>query len=89
MKLTDGKRTVEIRMMVWTGTAYGPDWSDDFFFDVAALTPCVEGSDIHIVPDVDYYIEQAQRWSNLCGDYVDWPSEADAHYVEVSDMHID
>lgn len=31
MKLTDGKRTVEIIMMEWNGNRWNPDWSMDFF----------------------------------------------------------
>lgn len=30
-RLTDGKKTVEIEMMVWEGSGYTPDWSKDFF----------------------------------------------------------
>lgn len=31
MKLTDGKRTVDIIMMEWDGNRWNPDWSMDFF----------------------------------------------------------
>ena len=31
MKITDGKRTVEIRMMIWQETGFSPDWSNDYF----------------------------------------------------------
>ena len=31
MRLTDGKRTVEITMQEWAGNEYTPDWSADFF----------------------------------------------------------
>lgn len=60
-KLTDGKRTVEIRMMIWQGTGYSPDWSDDFF-DVGLLPSNDDGA--HFVEDVDYCIEQAQDWAD-------------------------
>ena len=88
MKLTDGKRTVEILMMVWTGTGYSPDWSNDFFS--AGELPCDENNDVHIVRDVDYCIEQAQDWRNQRGDYADdgCPDQED-RYVEVSDIRID
>lgn len=62
-KLTDGKRRVEIYMMVWNGTGYGPDWSNDFF-EVGTLPTVEIGPDVlHCVPDVAYCIEQAQEWS--------------------------
>ncbi|MBS6622782.1 MAG: hypothetical protein KH315_11570, partial [Faecalibacterium prausnitzii] len=33
MKMTDGKKTVEITMKVWNdfNTGYSPNWSNDFF----------------------------------------------------------
>lgn len=30
-RLTDGKKTAEIEMMVWEDNGYTPDWSGDFF----------------------------------------------------------
>jgi len=72
-KLTDGKRTVEIRMMVWTGNGYTPDWSNDFF-DVGLLH--MNDNDAHIVEDVEYCIEQAQ----------DWASEGEDNEVFVEDV---
>ena len=71
MKLTDGKRVVEIRMQVWNGNGYDPDWSNDFF--EAGGLPFNEEVDAHIVADVDYCIEQAQDWENKQGDYADVP----------------
>ena len=59
-KLTDGKRTVEIRMMVWLGTQYAPDWSNDFF-GVGLLPMNDDGA--YIVDDVEYCIDQAREWS--------------------------
>lgn len=59
-KLTDGKRTVEIKMMVWSGTCHTPDWSNDFF-DVGLLPMNDDGA--YIVKDVDYCIDQALEWS--------------------------
>lgn len=62
-KLTDGKRSVGIRMMVWSGTGYSPDWSNDFF-EVGMLSTVEIGPDIlYCVPDVAYCIEQAQEWA--------------------------
>ena len=62
MKMTDGKKTVEITMKVWNdfNTGYSPDWSNDFFN--AGVLPYDEDEDFFIVDDVDYCIEQAEEW---------------------------
>lgn len=62
MKMTDGKKTVEITMKVWSdfNTGYSPDWSNDFFN--AGILPYDEDEDFFIVDDVDYCIEQAEEW---------------------------
>lgn len=60
MKITDGKRTVEIRMMVWQGTGYSPDWSNDFFD--AGLLQYDEETEAYTVPDVEYCIDAAREW---------------------------
>ena len=60
MKITDGKKTVDIRMMVWDGNGYSPDWSLDFF-DAGGL-PYDDEKDVYTVDDVDYCIEQAMEW---------------------------
>lgn len=62
MKMTDGKKTVEITMKVWNdfNTGYSPDWSNDFFD--AGILPYDEDEDFFIVDDVDYCIEQAEEW---------------------------
>lgn len=62
MKMTDGKKTVDITMKVWNdfNTGYSPDWSNDFFN--AGILPYDEDEDLHIVDDVDYCIEQAEEW---------------------------
>lgn len=59
MKMTDGKKTVEIIMHMWDGKQYGPDMSADFF----------DGTEI--VEDVDYCISQAEDWENYRGDFYD------------------
>lgn len=60
MKITDGKKTVSIRMMVWEGSGYSPDWSQDFF-EAGSLT-YNEDTDTYTVDDVDYCIDQAMEW---------------------------
>lgn len=64
MKLTDGKKTIEIQMKVWDkyNGGYGPDWSRDFF-DAGCL-PHDEETEVYTVQDVDYCIEQANEWAN-------------------------
>lgn len=62
MKMTDGKKTVEITMKVWNdfNTGYSPDWSYDFFN--AGILPYDEDEDFFIVDDVDYCIDAALEW---------------------------
>ncbi len=67
MKLHDNEKSVEIRMMNWTGNGYTPDWSEDFF--EAGGLEYDEDSDSYQVDSVDYCIEQAQDWQQGIGDY--------------------
>lgn len=62
MKMTDGKKTVEITMKVWNDflVSYGPDFSY-VFFDAGAL-PFIDDQETHIVSDVDYCIDAALEW---------------------------
>lgn len=83
MKITDGKKTVEIRMMVWEGNGYSPDWSLDFF--EAGALPYNEDTDTYTVDDVDYCIEQAMDWKNSEGDYRD-DTPNDNNCVMVDDI---
>lgn len=64
MKMTDGKKTVEITMKVWDNFlgSYGPDFSYDFF-DAGAL-PFADDQETYIVSDVDYCIDQAEEWES-------------------------
>lgn len=74
MKMTDGKRTIEIRMMVWNGSGWGPDWSNDFFD--AGLLPYDDETETHTVQDVGYCIEAAEEWA----------AEDDDNCVSVDDI---
>lgn len=69
MKLTDGKRTVEITMAVWKGEEWGEDWSMDFF--EAGNLECNEETNIYTVESVEECIEQANDWKNNTGDNAD------------------
>lgn len=62
MKMTDGKKTVEITMKVWNDflDSYGFDFSY-VFFDAGAL-PFTDDQETHIVSDVDYCIDSALEW---------------------------
>ena len=57
MKITDGKKTVEIRIQKWNGSGYDPDWSNDYFS--AGSLPYDEESDTYTVDDVNYCIDMA------------------------------
>lgn len=81
MKITDGKKTVDIRMMTWTGSGYSPDWSLDFF--EAGSLPYNDQTDTYTVQDVDYCIEQARDWQHSEGDYRDdTPNENNCVWVD-------
>lgn len=58
MKITDGKRTVEINIMTWNGAGYGPDWAGEYF-NVSAL-PYDKERDAYTVQDVQYCIDMAE-----------------------------
>lgn len=81
MKITDGKKTVEIRMMVWESNGYSPDWSLDFF--EAGSLPYDELTDTYTVDDVNYCIDQAHDWQHSEGDYRDdIPNENNCVWVD-------
>ena len=57
MKMTDGKRTIEIKIQKWNGSGYDPDWSYDYF--TAGTLPYDEDTDTYFVEDLDGCIEFA------------------------------
>lgn len=57
MKITDGKKPAEIRIQLWTGSGYDPDWSNDYFN--AGNLPYNADADTYTVADVDYCIDMA------------------------------
>lgn len=63
MKITDGKKTVEIRIQYWTGSGYGPDCSKGYFG--AGTLPYNEETDTYTVDNVDHCIDMANAAS--CG----------------------
>lgn len=74
MKIYDGKKTVELKMCVWEGSGYSPDWSEDFF--EAGSLDYDEEREAYRVESVDYCIEQAEDWAHSTGDFsMDAPNE--------------
>ena len=69
MKLTDGKKTVDIKIQRWNGSGYDPNWSTDYFN--AGSLPYDEETDTYMVEDVDYCIETASNANEdgACGMY--------------------
>lgn len=63
MKITDGTKTVEIRIQRWNGSGYDPDWSIDFY--EAGSLPYDEETDTYTVDDVDYCIDMANHEARL------------------------
>lgn len=61
MIITDGNKTVNIRMHIYDEFAgLSPDWSLDFF-DAGSLH-YDECANTYSVPNVDYCIDQANGW---------------------------
>lgn len=69
MRLTDGKKTVEISMHIWDGKNLSEDISNDFF-EAGALEKDEE-KEAYIVPDVDYCVSYAQDWEQSKWDFAD------------------
>lgn len=69
MKITDGKKTVEIRIQRWNGSGYDPDWANDYF--TAGALPYNDDTDTYTVDDVDYCIDMANAADEegACGKY--------------------
>ena len=63
MRITDGIKTVDIRIKRWKGNGFGPDWSLDFF--QAGNLPYDEETDTYTVEDVDYCIGMALTEARL------------------------
>lgn len=63
MKLTDGKKTVEVQIIGKNGI----DWAEEFY-EVGSLK-YDEQADAYTVEDVDYCIEQAKDWEQGQGDF--------------------
>lgn len=69
MKLTDGKKTVEIELQEWNeeNGCYGIDFSNEFYN--AGSLAYDDELDAYIVSDVDYCIDYAMDWKKSIGDF--------------------
>ena len=70
--LTDGIKTVEIKMTIWdeANSRYTPDFADEFFNVGGLDTVEMENGDLaYKVADVEYCIEQAIDWKYGQGDF--------------------
>ena len=80
MKMTDGKKLVQVTMKIWNGSGYGPDWANEFF-ETAGLK--FDGEvDAFMVDDVDYCIDQMEDWKNCTNDYIDDEDPDGNRYVD-------
>lgn len=61
MKITDGEKTVEIKIRYRNGSGYGPDCSKGYFG--AGTLPYNEETDTYTVDNVDYCIDMANAAS--------------------------
>ena len=88
MKLTDGKRTVEITIRRWNGSGWDPDWSVDYF-NGSALPYDLE-TDTYTVPDVQYCIDMAnsteEEGARCCHDWDGNPYPDEDMCVEVVEL---
>lgn len=82
MKITDGKKTVEIKIQRWNGSGYDPDWSRDYF--TAGSLPYDEETDTYTVEDIDYCIEMANN--STCEDGACIKYDEDGVLVPDEDM---
>lgn len=85
MKMTDGKRTIEILIHRWNGSGYDPDFSADYF-DAGGL-PYDEETDTYTVEDVDYCIDMAENGGE--GEGARWTINSDGEAVIDEDICVD
>ena len=84
MKITDGKKTVEIRIQRWNGSGYDPGWSIDYF--TAGALPYNEDTDTYTVDNVDYCID-AENSADEEGACCTYDAEA-GEFVRDEDMRV-
>lgn len=84
MRLTDGTKTIEIKIKRWNGSGYDPDWSNDYFS--AGSLQYDEDVSSYVVDDVDYCIDMANDDGpeGACGKY----DAATGDYIRDDNMHV-
>lgn len=77
MKLTDGKKTVEIKMYYYDDKngSLGTDWSGEILYDGRMKRD--EETEAYIVDDVDDCVDYARDWENCHGDFYEESEELD------------
>lgn len=68
MRITDGKKTIEITMKEWEGNYWSDELSDDFFQDLEKIG---WPDKVGLATDVDYCIDYANDWAERKGDFED------------------
>lgn len=78
MRMTDGKRLVEITIQRWNGSGYDPDWSIDYFN--AGSLPYDDELEAYVVEDVEYCIDAANSTDPGLGACFKYDYDGDAVY---------
>lgn len=87
--LTDGCKTVSIKMQTWRAAdgQYDIDWSADFFeVGCCQLVGHIDTDEypaqpVYKVKDVDYCIDYAREWARATGDF---SADEDAYKEEIA-----
>lgn len=80
MKLYDGSRILEIRMVISDIYGFSPDFSADFF-DAGNLK-YDENNDAYCVYNCEYCLEQAHDWKFFKGDFAnDYSGDLEIRHV--------
>ncbi|MBQ6621933.1 MAG: helix-turn-helix domain-containing protein [Mogibacterium sp.] len=80
MRLTDGKRTIEITMREWDGVNWGQDIAGEFF----AGAELIDNDPYTALADIDYAIDNAKDWESHAGDYDD--DDETERLVEITEL---
>ena len=80
MRLTDGKRTIEVTMREWDGTNWGQDIAGEFFADAELI----DNDPYTALADIDYAIDNAKDWESHAGDYDD--DDETERLVEITEL---
>lgn len=85
-RLTDGNKTITIKMVKWNGTEFDPDYSNDFF-EVGTLD-YDELTDSYAVDDVDYCIDEAiEELKKMMTYYAEWFLFVDGEEVNLHEKY--